>query len=129
MAFERASSIEIEIYRDMKGLHSSCCIIFKFKGVLSAFISHTHTPNNLHLSRTMKKNAQTFPITELQFFKCMNCIPSIRFHCQRALSITGNRGVVYRDQTIAARKTTLNVAPMHFTFAQRIFRQYLCEVS
>ena len=102
---------------------------FKFKGVLSAFISHTHTPNNLHLSRTMKKNAQTFLITELQFFKCMNCIPSIRFHCQRALSITGNRGVVYRDQTIAARKTTLNVAPMHFTFAQRIFRQYLCEFS
>ena len=125
MAFERASSIEVEIYRDIKGLHSSCCIIFNFKGVLSAFISHTHTPNNLHLSRTMKKRSNT----ELQFFTCMNCIPSIRFHRQRALSITGNRGVVYRDQTIAARKTTLNVAPMHFTSAQRIFRQYLCEVS
>ena len=91
MAFARASSIEVEIYRDMKGLHSSFCIIFKFKGVLSAPFLTTHTPNNLLPSRTMKKNAQTFPIIELQFFSCMNCIPSIRFHRQRALSITGNR--------------------------------------
>ena len=89
----------------------------------------TRTRRTTYIYHALWKNAQTFPITELQFFTCMNCIPSIRFHRQRALSITGNRGVVYRDQTIAARKTTLNVAPMHFTFAQRIFRQYLCEVS
>ena len=38
-----------------------------------------------------EKNAQTSPIIELQFFTCMNCIPSIIFHRQRALSITGNR--------------------------------------
>ena len=29
----------------------------------------------------------------------------------------GIRGVVRRDQTTAAKETTVSVAPMHFTFA------------
>ena len=118
--------------RDLSGYERFAFILlhhFLSSKVFYPLLFLTRTRRTTYIYHALWKNAQLFPITELQFFTCMNCIPSIRFHRQRALSITGNRGVVYRDQTIAARKTTLNVAPMHFTFAQRIFRQYLCEVS
>ena len=35
------------------------------------------------------------------------------------LSSTGNRGIVWRDQTTAAKETTVSVAPMHFIFAHK----------
>ena len=48
VAFTRASSIEVEIYWDMKGSHSIFLYYFKLKHVFTAPLLTKHMPNNSH---------------------------------------------------------------------------------
>ena len=71
------------------------CIIFKLKGVFSAPLLTTYTPNNLHSITCHEHNVQspirTYPIITLHeklgnFSACLNCIPPIKFHLSKLQS-------------------------------------------
>ena len=66
-------------------------VSFLISKVFYPLLFSQRTRRTTYFRHVRWKNAQTYPIIALQFFTCMNCIPSIRFHRQRALSITGNR--------------------------------------
>ena len=58
------------VYRYIKGLESTCCIIFKFKGVLSAPFLTTQAPNNLLPSRSGKQRSNILVLLVLVCFPC-----------------------------------------------------------
>ena len=90
MAFARASSIEVEIYQDMKGFYLTCCIIFfQLKRVFfRSFISQRIRQTTNIPSRTMKttskvrsEHTQSLHYMNITpFFTCLNFIPPIKFH-------------------------------------------------
>ena len=90
MAFARASSIEVELYQDMKGLYLTCCIIFfQLKSIFfrSFFSQRIRQTTNIP-SRTMKttskvrsEHTQSLHYMHITpFFTCLNFIPPIKFH-------------------------------------------------
>ena len=89
MAFARASSIEVELYQDMKGLYLTCCIIFfQLKSIFfrSFFSQRIRQTTNIAsrmktTSKVRSEHTQSLHYMNITpFFTCLNFIPPIKFH-------------------------------------------------